>query len=83
VGFAGKQGKHWPNTATRWQFGNTKKQFTTIVSTTKHKDIMSRSNAPTARPLSLMEELEKLEQSITLTLQGLPRRTQRWSRPIN
>ncbi len=38
---------------------------------------MSRASAPTARPLSLMEELEKLEQSITLTLQGLPHRIQR------
>lgn len=32
--------------------------------------IMSRANNPTARNLSLPEELEKLEQSITLTLQG-------------
>jgi DASH complex subunit ASK1 len=31
---------------------------------------MSRATAPSARPLSLTEELEKLEQSITLTLQG-------------
>lgn len=31
---------------------------------------MSRANAPSVRPLSLTEELEKLEQSITLTLQG-------------
>jgi hypothetical protein len=31
---------------------------------------MDRPIAPSARPLSLTEELEKLEQSITLTLQG-------------
>ena len=31
---------------------------------------MSRPNAASARSLSLTEELEKLEQSITLTLQG-------------
>ena len=31
---------------------------------------MNRGTAPSARPLSLTEELEKLEQSITLTLQG-------------
>ncbi|KAG0649226.1 Outer kinetochore ask1 [Hyphodiscus hymeniophilus] len=32
---------------------------------------MNRSTAPSARPLSLTEELEKLEQSITLTLQEI------------
>jgi DASH complex subunit ASK1 len=32
---------------------------------------MSRSSTATARPLSLTEELEKLEQSITLTLQEI------------
>jgi DASH complex subunit ASK1 len=32
---------------------------------------MSRSSTSTARPLSLTEELEKLEQSITLTLQEI------------
>jgi DASH complex subunit ASK1 len=31
---------------------------------------MSRASASTNRNLSLTEELEKLEQSITLTLQG-------------
>lgn len=31
---------------------------------------MSRAGVSSARPLSLTEELEKLEQSITLTLQG-------------
>lgn len=31
---------------------------------------MSRSNASAQRSLSLTEELERLEQSITLTLQG-------------
>jgi len=31
---------------------------------------MSRASTAAARPLSLTEELEKLEQSITLTLQG-------------
>jgi hypothetical protein len=32
---------------------------------------MNRGTTPSARPLSLTEELEKLEQSITLTLQGI------------
>ena len=32
---------------------------------------MNRVTAPSARPLTLTEELEKLEQSITLTLQGI------------
>lgn len=31
---------------------------------------MSRQSAQPQRPLTLTEELEKLEQSITLTLQG-------------
>jgi hypothetical protein len=36
----------------------------------KHS-IMSRASTSSSRPLTLTEELEKLEQSITLTLQGL------------
>jgi hypothetical protein len=36
-----------------------------------HRHDMNRGTAPSARPLTLTEELEKLEQSITLTLQGI------------
>ena len=36
----------------------------------RRSDTMSRQPAQPQRPLSLTEELEKLEQSITLTLQG-------------
>lgn len=35
---------------------------------------MSRQVPQAQRPLSLTEELEKLEQSITLTLQGEPQK---------
>ena len=37
------------------------------------RDINSTSTSAAQRNLSLTEELEKLEQSITLTLQGDPR----------
>lgn len=39
---------------------------------------MSRAGPSSQRPLSATEELEKLEQSITLTLQGRPQAGRRW-----
>jgi hypothetical protein len=41
-----------------------------VFDTGYHYRIMSLGSSTAARPLALTEELEKLEQSITLTLQG-------------
>lgn len=44
--------------------------FDSIVQLNLSDTIMSRQPSQAQRPLSLTEELEKLEQSITLTMQG-------------
>ena len=48
-------------------------QVSPILTFWKLRGMMARSSSTAQRNLTLMEELEKLEQSITLTLQGTRR----------
>jgi hypothetical protein len=73
-GGTGRMGK-WVNSADKARTGA--ETHRTRLNATVHIQIlsiilhiMSRASTSTARPLSLTEELEKLEQQITLTLQG-------------
>ena len=50
-----------------------KLQISSILTFCKLRGMMARSSSTAQRNLTLMEELEKLEQSITLTLQGTRR----------